>query len=336
MSRPVHGGRLREAARRHGLPPECWLDLSTGISPWSYPLPPVPEEVWRRLPEEDDGLDELVHAVFGRPALAVPGTQAAISRLPALLPDVRRVLVPHPAYGEHAHAWRTHAVLRCAPATDAIDARLDEVDALVLVHPNNPTGARFPAQKLHAWHRRLAGRGGWLIVDEAFLEPGEAGSLVTETGSPGLVVLRSLGKFWGLAGLRFGLVFAPEPLRAQLSALLDPWAVSHPARWAARLALADSAWQERQRARLAAASLALATMLEESGLRVSGRTSLFVWVETPRAPTLAAALERHGILVRRFDDPPGLRFGLPADAAQSERLRAALLEAIAETPRISS
>ncbi|MDD2407557.1 MAG: threonine-phosphate decarboxylase CobD, partial [Tepidiphilus sp.] len=310
---------------------DAWLDLSTGISPWSYPLPPVPEEIWRRLPEEDDGLDELVHTVFGRPALAVPGTQAAISRLPSLLPDVRRVLVPHPTYGEHAHAWRTHAVLRCAPTADEIDARLDAVDALVLVHPNNPTGTRFPARALRAWHRQLAARGGWLIVDEAFLDPGDADSLVTETGAPGLVVLRSLGKFWGLAGLRFGLVFAPEPLRAQLAALLDPWAVSHPARWAARLALADSAWQERQRARLAAASLALATMLEEAGLGVSGRTSLFAWVETPRAPALAAALERRALLVRRFDDPPGLRFGLPADAAESERLRAVLFEAIAET-----
>lgn len=331
MSRPVHGGRLREAARRRGLPVDAWLDLSTGISPWSYPLPPVPEEIWRRLPEEDDGLDELVHTVFGRPALAVPGTQAAISRLPSLLPDVRRVLVPHPTYGEHAHAWRTHAVLRCAPTADEIDARLDAVDALVLVHPNNPTGTRFPARALRAWHRQLAARGGWLIVDEAFLDPGDADSLVTETGAPGLVVLRSLGKFWGLAGLRFGLVFAPEPLRAQLAALLDPWAVSHPARWAARLALADSAWQERQRARLAAASLALATMLEEAGLGVSGRTSLFAWVETPRAPALAAALERRALLVRRFDDPPGLRFGLPADATESERLRAVLFEAIAET-----
>lgn len=331
MSRPVHGGRLREAARRRGLPVDAWLDLSTGISPWSYPLPPVPEEVWRRLPEEDDGLDELVHAVFGRPALAVPGTQAAISRLPALLPDVRRVLVPHPTYGEHAHAWRTHAVLRCAPTADEIDARLDAIDALVLVHPNNPTGARFPIHSLRTWHRRFAARGGWLIVDEAFLDPGDADSLVAETGAPGLVVLRSLGKFWGLAGLRFGLVFAAEPLRAQLSALLDPWAVSHPARWAARLALADSAWQERQRARLAAASLALATALEEAGLRVGGRTTLFAWVETPRASALAAALERRAILVRRFDDPPGLRFGLPADAAQTTRLSAAILEAIAET-----
>ncbi|WP_141056477.1 threonine-phosphate decarboxylase CobD [Tepidiphilus succinatimandens] len=336
MSRPVHGGRLREVARRRGIPVDAWLDLSTGISPWSYPLPPVPEEVWRRLPEEDDGLDELVHTVFGRPALAVPGTQAAISRLPSLLPDLRRVLVPHPSYGEHAHTWRAHRPVRCTPATDAIDARLDEVDALVLVHPNNPTGTRFPARALRAWHRRLAARGGWLIVDEAFLDPGEAGSLVAETGEPGLVVLRSLGKFWGLAGVRFGLVFAAEPLRAQLSALLDPWAVSHPARWAARLALADSAWQERQRARLAAASLALATTLEEAGLRVSGRTSLFAWVETPRASALAAALERRALLVRRFDDPPGLRFGLPADAAQSERLRAALLEAIAETQRTAS
>ena len=223
MSRPAHGGRLREAARRRGIPLDAWLDLSTGISPWSYPLPALPEEVWRRLPEEDDGLDEVIRAAFGRPALAVPGTQAAISRLPSLLPEVRRVLVPHPSYGEHAHAWRAHHLVRCAPCADAIAARLDEVDALVLVHPNNPTGARFPAQNLHAWHQRLAARGGWLIVDEAFLDPGEAGSLVAETGEPGLVVLRSLGKFWGLAGVRFGLVFAAKPLRERLAALLDPW-----------------------------------------------------------------------------------------------------------------
>ena len=73
---------------------------------------------------------------------------------------------------------------------------------MVLVQPNNPTGALFARSRLLDWHARLARRGGWLVVDEAFIDPTPDASLAPMAGADGLVVLRSLGKFFGLAGAR--------------------------------------------------------------------------------------------------------------------------------------
>ena len=83
MADPIrHGGNLREAARRYGIALGDWLDLSTGINPRAYPVPPVPIDAWRRLPEDADGLAELAAHHYGAPgALPVAGSQAAIRAL---------------------------------------------------------------------------------------------------------------------------------------------------------------------------------------------------------------------------------------------------------------
>lgn len=324
MAELQHGGRLRAAAARYGIPLGRWLDLSTGINPDGWPVPPLPSACWQRLPEEDDGLPQEAGRYFGTPhLLACAGSQPAIQTLPMLRPP-GRVGVIAPGYAEHAHAWRRagHEVVPLAVAE--IDGALERLQSLVVINPNNPTGTVFNAGTLLDWHARLRARGGWLVVDEAFADATPASSIVGRVGGEGLIVLRSLGKFFGLAGVRVGFVFAWPGLLRRLSERFGPWAVSHPAREVARLALADRAWQQAMRAALPQRSARLAAMLDAAGLRPDGGSALFQYVAMPRAAELHDRLAREGILVRLFGEPAALRFGLPDIEAQWRRFAAVL------------
>jgi cobalamin biosynthetic protein CobC len=322
-----HGGRLRAAARRYGIPLSDWLDLSTGVNPEGWPVPAVPPEVWVRLPEEDDGLETAASAYYGCDSIfPVAGSQAAIQALPALL-HAQRVGVIHPGYAEHAHAWRRagYKVDGVAPETIARGPGSMPWDVLVAINPNNPTGHRFAPEVLLAWQERLAARGGCLVVDEAYMDPTPEFSLAAYCPRPGLIVLRSLGKFFGLAGIRVGFVLAEPELLERLAALLGPWTVSGPSRWVAREALADSPWQEAVRQRLPENARQLADLLTAAGLTPAGGCALFQWCPGVKAARRQEALARQGILTRRFADPPGLRLGLPGSVSASERLATALL-----------
>ena len=316
-----HGGRLRRAAEAYGIPLADWLDLSTGINPQGYPVPPVPADAWLRLPEDDDGLEAAAADYYGSAdLLPVAGSQPAIQLLPAVLRG-ERVSLLAPGYAEHAHAWRDRRAV--AVSADEIDAAVAHSDIVVLVQPNNPTGVHFGRERLLEWHTRLARRGGWLVVDEAFIDTTPAQSLVPLAGADGLVVLRSVGKFFGLAGARVGFVFAPASVRAALAERLGPWTLAGPARWAARHALADRAWQTQARAALLTAGERLQALLETHGLPACG-PALFKLVATPDAARLHAAFARRGILLRLFETPQAVRFGLPSDEAGWARLAAAL------------
>lgn len=325
MSALPHGGGLLAAARRYGIAPGDWLDLSTGINPRGYRLPRPPSPLWQRLPQDDDGLVDAAAAYFGcETLLPVAGSQAAIQTLPRLRAPGRVALLA-PMYAEHAQAWRQagHAV-RELPA-EALLAVTD-ADVVVLASPNNPTGARFAPDDLLALHARRP-PGGWLVVDEAFIDATPELSLAGHCPRPGLVVLRSLGKFFGLAGARVGFVLAWPALLERLAATLGPWALAGPSRWAAAHALADRAWIARTRARLVRDSARLAALLTAHGLPPTGGCALFQWVCTARAGALHEALARRGILTRLFETPPSLRFGLPGPAADWRRLDQALAAA---------
>lgn len=321
-----HGGQLRAAAQRYGIPLNDWLDLSTGIAPEPWPLPAIEPSAWARLPEADDGLEQAACACYGAArALPVAGSQAAIQALPQLFAP-GRVGVLAPSYAEHAQAWRRagHEVL--ALAAGDIERQLDRLDALVLANPNNPTGQCFAPGQLLDWHGRLACRGGRLLVDEAFMDCTPQDSLAGHSDKPGLIVLRSFGKFFGLAGIRLGFVLAEAPLLALLGERLGPWAVSGPARALGQQALAPASHEARElrRERLLAAGQRLAGLLTGHRLAPSGGTALFQWVATPEAATLHDFFARRGILVRRFAAPASLRFGLPADEGGWQRLARAL------------
>ena len=321
---PAHGGRLLEAARRYGIAPGDWLDLSTGLNPHGYRPPPVPAHAWARLPQDDDGLVAAACAYYGcAELLPVPGSQAAIGLLPRLRPP-GRVAVLAPMYAEYAHAWRRagHAVteLPAAALTEAAG-----FDVLVLANPNNPTGHCFEPRTLLAMHDRLP-PGGWLVVDEAFVDATPAASLAGHGARPGLIVLRSLGKFFGLAGARVGFVLAPGELLRALADALGPWPLAGPARCVATAALRDRAWQQRTRMALPAQATRLQALLSTHGLPPAGGCALFQYVCTPRAAALHEALARRGILTRLFAQPVGLRLGLPGTQADWQRLDQALAD----------
>ena len=315
-----HGGRLREAVRRYGIPIEDWLDVSTGINPHGWPVPELPRAVWSRLPEDDDGLEASAREYYGTEhLLAVAGSQAAIQALPRLR-NHSRISVLSPGYAEHAHAWRCAGHRVTPVSAKQLNDAMPPADVLVLIHPNNPTGARFAPDRLLDWNARLAANGGWLVVDEAFMDATPDGSLATYCPRPGLILLRSIGKFFGLAGARAGFVLADPRFLAGLDELLGPWAVSAPARWAATRALADRGWQQSTRQHLLQAGKRLRDLLTRHGLAPDGGCGLFQWVCTPDAERLHQRLARQGILTRLFDDPPSLRFGLPGSESDWARL----------------
>ena len=319
-----HGGRLLRAARTYGIAPADWLDLSTGISPFAWPVPAIPAAAWARLPEDDDGLVEVAQAYYGTPKLLpVAGTQAAIQTLP-LLRSLSRVGVIAPGYNEHAHAWRRagHQVIELA--AEELLARVDNVDVVVLIHPNNPAGDLFDPATLLICHARLAARGGWLIVDEAFMDATPGDSLCPHTFNEGLIVLRSVGKFFGMAGARAGFVCASAGLLDAAREQLGPWTVTGPTRYALRQALADVAWHAQARTRLQACSARLAQLLTKHDIVPTAGCAFFQWWRSERAGEMHRALAAQGIFTRLFDQPHSLRFGLPEDDVAFDRLDAAL------------
>ena len=330
-----HGGSLAWAEARFGQPGAGWLDLSTGINPRPYPAPAPSGATQARLPEpaELDALNRAAAAHFGAPATAPitagPGTQTLIQWLPRLIPPAS-VRVVGPTYGEHARAW-AGAGHRVSMAVEPEDDNSPGT-VIVVVNPNNPDGRVFGRERLARLARRQAAENGLLIVDEAFADADPETSLAPLAGEDGLVILRSFGKFFGLAGLRLGFALAPRRLAAGLADALGPWAVSGPAIAAARMAYSDSIWIGETRDRLCRETEALACLLRDSGLDIIGGTSLFQLAESETAPGIFAALAERGILCRHFrDHPRWLRFGLPGDDEAARRLASAL-ERIATAP----
>lgn len=328
-----HGGNLAEASARWGHAPEAWLDLSTGIAPWAYPVPALPAQAWHRLPGDGAALLRAAEAYYGcQRLLSLPGSIAAIRALPRVVlrwkPKARVIVAPL-SFNEHAAAWsRAGHTVRAVP-WDQFDAAIDEADVAIVCQPNNPSGDDAEPAQLLAWCQRLAARGGWLVVDEAFRDTCPERSVIGSAGEPGLVVLRSLGKFFGLAGARVGFMAARAMLLDLVADELGPWAVSGPAQWAATAALRDVAWQAAQRLRLQAGADRLAALCQSLGLRVR-QTDYFVWTADARAQALHEALAARAIWTRRFEvaHAVSLRIGLPADETQWTRLQDGLQAAL--------
>ncbi len=321
-----HGGQCRAAAARYNIPLEGWIDLSTGINPNSWPVKDIPTELWQRLPEDDDELVEVAYQYYGAPSLLpVAGSQAAIQALPRLR-EHSRVSILSPSYAEHAHAWQhaNHSINAVTP--EQINDALPDTDVLVIINPNNPTGAVFSIEQLLDWHSRLAKRGGWLIVDEAFMDATPEQSIASYTNRPGITVLRSLGKFFGLAGTRVGFVCTHKSLLEQLDALLGPWPISTASRWVAIQALQDTVWQAQTRLSLAKESDRLHSLLSKHDLTPDGGCAFFQWVNTHYAAAIHENLARQGILTRLFDAPQSLRFGLPGTGYKWNQLNKALIK----------
>ncbi len=325
----IHGGRIDIAASLYPFAPPPWIDLSTGINPICWPVPALPSALYQRLPLAGDITRMTVAAAeaYGCPANAmivpVPGSEIAIRLLPRVS-GAGRVGILAPTYGSHATAWRDAGAE--VQELDALpELRRHDLETLVVVNPNNPDGRVIAQADLVAFAQAWTMTGRRLIVDEAFADVRPEMSLLALPKLPvGTVVLRSLGKFFGLAGLRVGFVVAAEPDAAAWRGLLGDWPVSGPACEIAISALRDTAWIAATRARLAADRKRLDGLLSRAGLKMIGGTDLFGLFEAREGVDLLDHFARVGILVRGFAAAPRrYRLGLPADEAAWQRLEAA-------------
>jgi cobalamin biosynthetic protein CobC len=321
-----HGGGLDAARRRFPSAPEPWIDLSTGVSPRAYPLPAIAPEAWTRLPDENalGVLEAAAATAYHAPArievVAGAGTQAFIQCLPRLLP-ARRVATLGFTYAEHAARWRASGARASVAAT--LDELADFAVAIV-VNPNNPDGRLVPPECLVELARRMAPRGGALIVDEAFVDFTPEASVAPAAGD-NLIVLRSFGKAYGLPGVRLGFALCEPTVAARLRGALGPWSVSGPALVVGAAALADSAWLEGNAASLECSARRLDALLAAAGFAIIGGAGLFRLAEHDDAANWFERLCQAGILTRRFvERPKWLRFGLPATPQDWERLALAL------------
>lgn len=316
-----HGGNLDAAVARFGGAAADWIDLSTGINRRPYPVPPLPAEAWTALPTRaaTARLIAAARAAYRAEAAVLPvaGAQAAIQMIPRLRP-AGRARVLGPTYNEHA------AALRAAGWTvDEVTAPdgLAGADLAVVVNPNNPDGRRLAPDDLRATAYRV----GLLVVDESFADAAPELSLATTALPPNLLVLRSFGKFYGLAGLRLGFVLGGAAEVARLDEMAGPWPVCGPAIEVGRLALADRAWADRTSAQLEADARRLDKLAEGAGWRLAGGTPLFRLYETPGAVPAQERLARARIWSRVFPySDHWLRLGLPGPEPEWDRLGAAL------------
>jgi cobalamin biosynthetic protein CobC len=315
-----HGGRVDAAVARWGGRPEHWLDLSTGVNPVPYPIPDLSTRDWAALPDLSaaQALEQAARAFWSVPegaeVLAAPGVSALIASLPvcALSPPAR-VAIPGPTYNEHQAAFADHGWRE----TD----RADEAEALVLVNPNNPDGRwRDAAGAVPP----AGGARALTVIDESFCDVAPERSLVRLAARPGTVVLKSFGKFWGMAGLRLGFAVAHPDTLAPLAARMGPWAVSGPALRIGAAALRDPGWAEATRLRLVEDAARLDALMAPHG-RLLGGTPLYRLWEVGDAQAFQDRLAGHRVLVRCFDYAPRwVRLGLPGGRADWTRLADAL------------
>jgi cobalamin biosynthetic protein CobC len=323
-----HGGNIDAARRRFPDAPLPWLDLSTGINPIQYPFSDVALDAWTRLPEAAalTALEEAARSAYcANPATAIvaaPGTQALMQWLPRVAP-ARRVGILGFTYGEHEKTWRAAGAAVTIVATPG---ELTAFDVGVVVNPNNPDGRIVAAETLAATADAMAGRGGLLIIDEAFMDTLDPRcSMMHHLPHTAALVLRSFGKIYGLAGLRLGFAATAPDLAASLRGAIGPWAVCGPAIAIGQQALADTAWRDATLRRLARDASRLDALLQSAGFVVAGGTSLFRLATHSAAAWWFDRLAGFGILTRPFAaNPTWLRVGIPGPARAWDRLETAL------------
>lgn len=328
-----HGDGLDRAVAEYGGVHADWMDLSTGINPNPWPVPPIPAEVWERPPEEslEDYCLDAARAYYRVPdaagIVAAPGRQSIIQHLPRLIDANRRIGIVSPT---------DKAFARCLTSPDRVVGHVRDVpryedgfDAVILGHPNTPDGARYDEASRREAIEALLARNAMIIIDEAFADVAPEASFVPQCGADGLLVLRSFGNFFGLAGVRLGFAIGPQAEIARLRSMLGPWASPGPALWIAGRAMRDIAWIVQTRTQLMRDRQRVVALLLGHGFAIDGHTDLFVLARHDRAPAIANTLGRFHIWVRTFDyDAAWLRFGLPADDAGFARLERALDEAV--------
>ncbi|WP_068089223.1 threonine-phosphate decarboxylase [Polycladidibacter stylochi] len=327
----LHGGDLKQAIEVYGGDFEDWLDLSTGINPFSYPIDGVAEAAsWQRLPA-DGALAELIETAKstyeispGTSVVAAAGTQTVIQLLPLLFAGFERVEIVGPTYGSYADAWQLFG--KKAHLINELKMPETPNCLQILVNPNNPDGRLYRAEDILHHVDGLAQRGSALLVDEAYGELMPSASIGTYlNGYNNLYLLKSFGKFFGLAGLRLGFFCGPVDICRVLKGLLGCWAVSGPAIAIGHKALADLRWQREMREQLHGLSQLQENVIKRQSIEIIGGTELYQLIRVREGAKLHAHLAEYKIWSRIFDyDATWLRLGLCRNSNELDRLEHAL------------
>jgi cobalamin biosynthetic protein CobC len=305
---------------------KAWLDLSSAVSPYSWWTERSDEVSLstldvRSLPDHRESVNESMFAYYGQPGLAVAGSQAAIRGLPLCFED-SDVWIVGGCFAEHALSWTMHGHRVQQKSIEEIRHSLilgDVPDILVVVNPDNPSGYYFSESELLKWASALDKQGGVLICDEAFVDATPSRSLIGQNRPENVVVLRSLGKFFGLAGIRFGAVFAEPTLLATLSSYLGPWGITSLTLWIAQQALADRVWQSAQINRLVDLQEQVSASLNGTEAFV-GSTPLFLTLRSECPLVWQDCLANQGIWTRAFPEQGLIRLGYPLPEQVSRTL----------------
>ena len=347
-SPPSHGGAIDRAAKNYGIPASDWLDLSTGINATAWPVPTIDLIHWQRLPLASE-LRELKQAAANYYAIpnpdrivCAPGTQALIQTIPFWFADQGMKAKAHiigPTYAEHAIGWQRAGfetdIIATTPETrtqhiaDILQSPGGTNDIVILVNPNNPDGGVIDSADLIKLAQMAGHHDKWLLIDEAFMDCDPTHSLCPASDTlDRLIILRSLGKFFGLAGLRLGCAVMAPALAANLEDRIGLWAIAGPTLKVAQAAFNDRKWQSDMRKSLAHDGARLDAMIAANcDLALIGGTALFRLYHGKNAAKLANHLGSRGILVRLFDeDKDRIRFGLPGIENDWLRLQKALAD----------
>lgn len=331
-----HGGNLLAVADKYGSDPAEWIDLSTGVSPFTYPVGDIPLVAWNQLPQENDGLEQAAANYYNAPVepVVVAGSQAAIIALPEAITEklgrCGTIALPCVGYKEHQHAWVNYRKDGCCWQVEFYDGLpgkelVAKCDVILVINPNNPTGRLSRRDELIELYDDLTKRNATLIIDEAFIDCTPNESMLSVNKDMGnLVVLRSVGKFFGLAGARVGFVFAEQAIKDAISNLIGPWTVTGPSRWVVKQALSDFAWHSSAMTLIHNNSIRLNSLITEWLTHKISGTDLFTTVYLDDAIFCHDILCREKVLTRLCDEKNALRFGLPVDEAQWEHLTVAL------------
>lgn len=320
----IHGGRINHVAQQYNIPADGWLDLSTGIAPLSYPIPEIPLQLWQQLPQENSALIAAAKQYYQCEKLVVTnGSQSIIKILPSLwrtyMPLSKTVYLPERGYKEHAHAWKM-AGYQLKFYQDELPPlnTLEQNSVLVVINPNNPTGKIFNTSELTAYQQKLITINGLLVVDEAFIDVYPTNqSMCSTVNNDNTLVLRSFGKFFGLAGIRIGFLIANDFWHEKFTNALGPWQVNGPAQLIAEHALLDTNWQKQQRYDLQQLRHQQETLLwtgltKELIADING-TDLFLTISFHHQDTasqLYHLLCKQSIYCRLADEQDTLRFGI--------------------------
>ena len=319
ITKPLHGGEVAVAAKEFGLPEDQWIDLSTGINRTSYPNTHLSAAVFQALPNITDMEHLLTKAKMfyeiknSSEIIAGPGTQSILQNLPLLFPK-REISILSPTYSEHQYTWE-QAGNKVLPVS-TLNAVPHDIVAVV-VNPNNPNGKKYQVEDLLNLSENLE----LLVIDEAFCDCSPNLSVIPHLSKHKILVLRSLGKFFGLAGLRLGFAVGMPKITQQILSRLGPWAVSGPAIEIGTRALSDTSWVSGMRRMLKSQSLRLNNILEKQNISILGGTTLFTLIKTRHASEIFSALATEGILVRQFENyKTWLRIGLPGAENEWQKL----------------